>query len=318
MRILILGGSGFIGSHLRQNFEQQGHEVNISTRKKPYTAQKKIIHWDAKQEISLLPILMHTDVVVNLIGVNIAKKRWSTVQKQAIVQSRTLSCKYLYKAMHTLQNNNEPIPKIIIQASACGYYGLWDNLQTAPTCSEESPNGYGFLAQACRLWEQECNSDLKIRHCTLRLAPVLGKSLTNDHTKPRLGGFLSNMVKPFQYYVGGVLGSGKQPLPWVHIDDVIASVNFLIQEKKASGIFNVCSPQTISMQDFVYALAKILQKPSLMHIPSFVLQASLGQMAEELILNGQKVIPKHLNELGFNFQYPNIYMALGQCLNNNE
>ncbi len=318
MRILILGGSGFIGSHLRYDFLKQGHEVSISTRIKQDTNQQKnIIYWDASQYTSLLPHLMHTDVVINLIGTNIAQKRWTTTQKQNIIQSRILSCKYLYKALHTLQKNNESIPQIIIQASACGYYGLWDNMDTAIICTEESPNGLGFLAKVCRIWEQECiKNTLQLRHCTLRLAPVMGKSLALDHKPSKPTGFLAPMIKPFQYYMGGVLGSGKQPLPWVHIDDVIASVNFLIHNKQASGIFNICSPQTINMQEFVHVIAKVLQKPAVIHIPSFVLKASLGQMAEELILSGQKVIPKRLNELGFNFKYANVQMALEQCLSN--
>ncbi len=315
MRILILGGNGFIGSHLSHEFLKQGHEVSVSTRIKQHTKQQNIIHWDVSQETSLLPILINTDVVINLIGESIAQKRWSTTQKQTILQSRTLSCAYLYKALHTLQENNEPMPKTIIQASACGYYGLWDNINNAPTCTEESPNGLGFLAKVCREWEQACNKNtLNIRHCTLRLAPVIGKTLaTNDNTS-KISGFLASMVKPFQYYVGGVFGSGKQPFPWVHIEDVVQSVSTLIHEQQTSGIFNICSPQTVNMQDFVYALTKILHKPSLMHVPGFILKASLGQMAEELILSGQRVVPKRLSELNFKFKYPNIFMALEQSL----
>ncbi len=314
MHILILGGSGFIGKHLINYFLTKGHNVIVTSRKSMgnTTTHANLAHWDGQDKDTLIPLLEDANVVINLVGANIAASRWSHAQKHLILQSRTLSCKTLKDALKILHTNGKCIPKIIIQASGCGYYGLFDDVQNAPICTENSPKGEGFLADVCAAWEDEKNiiASLGVRHCTVRIAPVLG----NEFNTHKAGGFLASMLTPFHFYLGGPLGSGKQPLPWIHMQDLVESIDFLIQNQEAAGIFNLCAPKTTSMNEFVQALAKAMHRPAFFRVPAPLLSLALGQMAKELILSGQNVIPKGLTELGFNFNYADIYTALKECI----
>ncbi len=317
MRILILGGTGFVGSHLSHFFLDKGHEVVVTSQNSLQMSDPKHEVWDGQSEISLTPLLLEADLVINLIGANIAAKRWTSKRKDIILESRTFSCKALHKSLHTLHKMDEHYPKTILQASACGFYGLWDNMETAPMCTETTPQGQGFLANVCAAWEREMQaiSELGIRLCTLRFAPILGKQFSKVNTKKaQLGGFLAPMVRPFRFFAGGVLGSGKQPMPFVHIHDVLAGINFLAEKSTAQGIFNFCSPKQENMQDFIHTLARKMRRPAFFPVPSAMLKLVLGEMGEELILSGQKVYPKQLLELGFHFNYAELDTALEQCL----
>ncbi len=320
MRILILGGSGFVGSHLSDYFLKQGHEVTITSLNSKQVSKIKCELWDGQSEVKLTPLLLHADAVINLVGANIAGKRWTAERKQDILQSRILSCQALGKSLRTLHNMDEHFPKIIIQASACGFYGFFDDLDSAPLCTEDYPQGNGFLAHVCALWEQEMHGieSLGIRLCTTRFAPILGTQFDPQPRRtPKLGGFLSAMAKPFHFFVGGVVGSGKQPVPFVHINDVVCALDFLLHEPTAQGVFNVCSPQAQNMQSFTKKLAQTMKRPAFMPVPTLFIKLFLGEMAEELILSGQKVSPSRLTELGFSFHYTELEKALEQCFNLN-
>ncbi len=321
MRILILGGTGFVGTHLGHHFLAQGHTVMVTSQRPQKLSSLKHEVWDGQSHTKLTSLILQADVIINLVGANIAGKRWTTKRKQLILQSRTLSCRALCKSIQTLHDMGESSPQAIIQASACGYYGLWDDMDIAPLCTEASPQGQGFLAQVCAAWEQEMHAlnGLNIRLCTTRFAPILGKQFTPSPTAPaKLGGFLASMATPFRFFVGGVSGSGKQPMAWIHMEDVLHGIDKLIQDKNAHGIFNFCAPQGNNMQQFVRTLAKTMHRPHFLPVPSAFIKLALGEMGEELILSGQKPSPEKLLEYGFTFKYPELNQALQQCLKANS
>ncbi len=322
MNILILGGSGFLGKHIAQFFAEEGHSVTCTSRTQPDTAQgqKKpqthMVSWNGHDAAPLRELFRGTDIVVNLVGENIGKHPWTKARKQSIEQSRVYAAKAIVQAVQELSDAGERTPHTLIQASACGYYGLWDNMRTAPFCTESTPKGHGFLADVCELWEDTVKpvSNLGVRTCITRFAPVLGRYAQSDARKGEIAGFLASMSRPFRYYIGGTLGSGKQPLSWIHVHDVVQAVYFLALGTKGFGTFNICAPQPTNMRELVQQIASILKKPAFLRVPARALRFVLGEMAEELILNGQKAVPTALEELGFHFKYNEIDEALQECL----
>lgn len=289
MQILILGGSGFIGTALGKKLLAQGHSLTVTTRnKRENTGSIQYFQWNGRDIASLVDCLENKDIVINLIGENIAGGRWTESRKQAIVSSRVEAGEALAKALS--QNSSV---HTLIQGSASGYYGYWDNME-APQCTEKAPFGQGFLASTCIKWEQSI-ADLKgsdIRTCIIRTAPVFGH-----------GGMLAKLLPVFKMGVGGVVGSGKQPLSWIHIDDLTSAIEFLIENRELSGIFNLASPENCSMKDFTHAFGKALNRPTFLPVPGFALHILFGSMAEETILNGQKAYPQALLDAGFTFKY---------------
>ncbi len=306
MYIVILGGSGFIGSALLKALVKRGDTVVVSSRSH---CTSQVVHpnvtyvtWDGCSYDGLLKIVEGADAIVNLIGENIAAKRWTNLQKQKIVDSRVLSGKVLVDVLSKLNKK----PSVLIQASAVGYYGLWDELDTALECVEKSPSGEGFLADTVVKWEDSTFDveRLGIRRCVIRTAPVLGIH----------GGVLKKMLPLFYIGLGSVLGTGKQPFPWIHIDDEVSTIVFLLDNTSLSGIFNLVAPEHITMQNFAQTLGYVLRRVVFLRIPKCVLHIVLGQMADELLLSGQKAYPKALLHHGFTFKYHSILLALKQLL----
>lgn len=322
MRILILGGSGFVGLPLAESLLAQGHAVTATSRSGrdgPLREQDmSYARWDGVDSGQLAPLLTACDAVINLVGENIGGGRWTPPRQQRIVQSRCFAGESLVRALTLLRAEKKALPRTLLQASACGYYGLWEDADTAPLCTETSPQGQGFLAETCAAWEKstELVDDFGVRRCIVRLAPVLGRVFSPACTYPcgPAGGFLARMLPPFRYYLGGPAGSGKQPFSWVHMDDVCGMLHLLLQREDAHGIYNVCSPYPETMDHFAVALGHVLRRPSLLYAPAPVLRLVFGQMAEELILSGQKVVPQRIEELGYIFRYPRVDMALRQVL----
>ncbi len=301
MRIVILGGTGFIGSALTQRLVARGDHVVIPTRRvfdPDQQANPELPLWDGQDATRLASLFHGADAVINLAGENIAARRWSDEQKKRIVESRVLMGQAVVNALNILQIR----PRTLIQASALGYYGFWSEALPAPVCTEDMPPGASFLASTAVEWEHSTQTaeSLGVRRCILRTAPVLGKS----------GGMLARLLPIFQMGLGGTVGTGRQPFPWIHLDDEVSAILFLLDHEDLDGAFNMVAPQQVTMREFVEALGKALHRPVRIPIPAFAIRLALGEMATELLLGGQKASPARLLEQHFDFRHPDLASAL--------
>lgn len=296
MRLLITGGSGFIGrkliSHLRNH-----HRITVLTRN-PSRALHRIgfdIH--TLSSFDDLPDLNGFDAVINLAGEPIAK-RWSERQKMRITRSRWQTTEALVRLW---QSSSKP-PKILISGSAVGYYGRQDD---TPIDESHQPVHDEFSHQICRQWEalalQLAN---QARVCILRTGIVLGNG----------GGALARMLPPFRLGLGGPLGDGRQYMSWIHIDDMVKAIRFLLERDDQEGIFNLTAPNPVTNAEFTAALGRALKRPAEIRMPAALLRLLFGEMAE-LLLYGQRVMPSRLQKAGFHFSYPHLDDALVQIAN---
>lgn len=302
MKIVLSGGTGFIGGALLRQLQETKNQVVLLTRK-PEAIKKlakdtvEIIFWDGKTMGSWAKCLDGSDAIINLAGEPIAKKRWTQEQKRRIINSRVEAT----KAMVTAIAETKKKPSILVNASAVGFYG---NVEDEDV-TESHPKGNDFVADVCEQWEREaCMAEaLDIRVVLPRFGVVLAKD----------GGALKKMQLPFKLFVGGPLGTGRQWFSWVHREDVIGVILFALEQSKLSGPVNVVAPEPVTMKQFCKTLGKALGRPSWAPVPALVLRALLGEMAE-MFLTGQRVIPKKLEELGYQFQYPKLEEALSAIL----
>lgn len=302
MRVVLLGGSGFIGSALAALLAARGDTVVISTRApermRSDTPGVQYAGWDGKNPAQLALLLSGADAVVNLLGESIAASRWTPERKRRLVMSRTRAGQAVSDAFGSMESP----PPVLIQASAVGYYGSWPDLATAPVCTEDAMPGSNFLAETALKWEETTAALGNLentRLCVIRTAPVLGR-----------GGMLRPLLPLFKLGLGGVLGSGRQPFPWIQLQDEVAAIAFLLDTPSARGPYNLAAPVAVTMEDFVKTLGKVLSRPTLFPVPAFMLRLVLGEMGDELILSGQNVLPKRLLEAGFRFRYPTLEQAL--------
>ena len=303
MRILLLGCTGFIGRTLVPKLISEGHELclvsrkNINQLKINSTFEKisflklnlaKEKNWD---DINLLKHIKNCEGIINLSGEPITDKRWSEEQKLEIEGSRIKTTAYLMKNL----KKNKINPKVIINASAIGFYGTsLDNI-----FDETSPCGDDFLANLCKKWEEAAlQKPFFTRLIILRIGIVLGVN----------GGALGKMLPIFKLGLGGPIGDGNQWMSWIHIDDLCSIIVNGIKDKKYSGIINAVSPQPVRMKEFSSMLAKCLQRPNLLPVPGATLKLILGDGAK-LLLEGQKIKSIKLNNF-FKFKYPLLQEAI--------
>jgi len=294
MKIFIAGGSGFVGTNLSFYLLEKGHSViAVGT-----SSAHKVIRHDNFQYISAdttikgawQDALKHVDAVINLAGKNIFK-RWSDNYKDQIYNSRILTTRNLVEAMPA---NTEVI---LCSASAAGYYGD----RADEILKEDALPGNDFLAKVCMDWEKEAfQAESKgIRVAAMRFGVVLGKD----------GGALAKMVPAFKFFAGGPLGSGMQWFPWIHMDDLIASIIFILENPDVKGPLNFCSPNPLRNRDFAKTLGNVLNRPSFMKAPSGIIRLIMGEMGKSL-MSSQRAIPDKLLKHGFKFQYPDINNTL--------
>jgi len=296
MKIVISGATGFIGRPLVAYLASLGHNIVLLARKNPsggFPANVSVSIWDGKTVTDWGKNLDDAEVIVNLAGEPIGHKRWSDGQKKEIVESRINATKAIVKAIAMAGRR----PRLLISASAVGYYG--DTGESA--VDESAAAGKGFLAETCVKWEKTAlaASSENARVVLLRTGVVLEKD----------GGALARLSAPLKLFAGGPPGSGKQWVSWVHRQDVIKAIDFIINTSKLSGPINITAPEPVTMRQFYLYLAETLGRPSWVKVPEFVIKRMLGEMSE-MILTSQRVLPKKLLEAGFSFTYKSVDDAL--------
>ena len=296
MKIVIAGGTGFLGRPLTAALAREGHELVVLTRgSAPPATGARAVAWDPDSGSG--PWAAEIDAagaVVNLAGESIAGKRWTGAQKQRILDSRVLATRSLVAA---LSGAASP-PPVFISGSAVGYYGpLGDEAAT-----EDRPAGSDFLAHVCEQWEREAMraAGNRTRVVCLRTGIVLAKD----------GGALPQMLPPFRFGAGGPVGSGRQYWPWIHRDDWIALVQWAIATPAATGAVNATAPHPVTNAEFARALGRALHRPAFMPAPGFALRLLLGEMADALLLSGQNAVPAKATRGGFQFLYGDVDGAL--------
>jgi uncharacterized protein len=296
MPIVIAGGSGFLGRPLAKALAKDGHEVVILTRRSSATAQdgSRAVEWTPDGSVGpWAATVSGAAAVVNLAGEPIAAKRWTAAQKHRIRDSRLLATRSLAGAIERARTP----PPVFISGSATGYYGaLGDEIAT-----EEHPAGTDFLARLAEDWEAEAMA----AHARTRVVCVrTGLVLARD------GGALPKMLPPFRVGAGGPVGSGRQYWPWIHRQDWIDLVRFAIRHPAVTGPLNATAPAPVTNAEFAGALGRALRRPAFMPAPAFALKLLLGEMAEAVLLSGQRAVPAKAERLGYTFTFKQLDDAL--------
>jgi hypothetical protein len=286
MRVLLTGGTGFIGGAVAQALRAAGHGVMIVSRH-PGHVPAKAIAWDG-----VAAAMPETDAVVNLAGESIAR-RWTPARKAAIVASRIDATRVVVDAIR----GSTKRPAVLVNASAIGFYGP----RRDEELDETAPAGEGFLADLCKRWEAEAFAarELDVRVVALRLGVVLGKG----------GGALGRMLIPFRACLGGPLGNGRQWMSWIHRADVVGLLLAALTSDAYAGPVNATAPAPVRNRDFTKALARAVHRPAVLPVPGFALRLALGEMASMLV-TGQRVVPAAARAAGYQFAHPEIAGAL--------
>ncbi|MDO9088055.1 MAG: TIGR01777 family oxidoreductase [Anaerolineaceae bacterium] len=301
MKIMISGGTGLIGQALSEKLIQSGDELIILTRDatgKQDSKNKKYFEWDSKSKEPLIPLMQEVDTVVNLSGENIGTGTWTTTKKDRIINSRISVGNALTQAIL----DSPKRPEVFLQASGVGYYGS----SHTKVFDETYSNGDDFLANVAKQWEASSSQldSAGIRRVIIRNGLVLDSK----------SGVLPLMVLPFRLFVGGPLGSGRQMVSWIHLQDNIRAIEFLIKNKDLSGPFNLSSPNSLTNAEFGKVIAKVVKRPYWFPVPSFGLKIVLGEKSQ-LVLTGQNAYPGNLLSHGFEFNFPELTEALNDIYN---
>ena len=289
-----------MGSRLVQRLQEQGHQPLILTRNRAAAERTfpnlEIVAYTPTESGDWQNAIAGCDAVVNLAGEPIAESRWTPQHKEEILNSRKLGTRKIAEAI----TQANPKPKVLVNASAIGYYGT---SETA-TFDETSPPGNDFLAEVCQAWEAEAQKvkETGVRLVILRFGIVLGN-----------GGALAKMIPPFQLFAGGPIGSGHQWFAWIHRDDLVNLILDALTRPEIEGVLNGTAPNPVRMSELCQALGDVLHRPSWLSVPSFALEALLGEGAK-VVLEGQQVLPKRTQSYGFDYQYPTVKQALTEIL----
>jgi hypothetical protein len=304
MKIGITGGTGFIGSRIVAALVARGDEVTAFTRDVERARGRvpgaHLVHAELEHPGAWQDAIGGLDAIIHLAGEPIAGKRWDARQKQLLRDSRVEATRHLVEAIAKAS----PRPRVLVSASGADYYpfalasvGDFDDDEV----TESDPPGEDFLARLCVAWEAEARAaePLGVRVVLMRTGVVLG-----EH-----GGALAKMTTPFKLFAGGRIGSGKQWMAWIHLDDVVAAYLAAVSDDRYRGPINLVT-DSVRNADFANALGAVLHRPSWLPVPAFALKLAVGELAETL-LNGRRVVPARLRELGFHFGHPALREALG-------
>lgn len=298
MKVLVTGGTGFVGQRVVEKLLDHGHEVVISTRSVPRAIltcgpRCQYVLWGDTKSPAPAEAFTGVDAIIHLMGENIGEKRWDEEQKKKIYDSRITGTRMLLEGMRDLSEK----PKVLVSASAIGIYGARgdENLH------EDASKGEDFLAKVCKNWEEEALKarDQGLRVVLLRTGVVLGKD----------GGALKKMLPIFRLGLGGKLGSGEQFMSWIHVDDLAEMYVRAVEDESLFGAFNAVAPHPVTNAEFTRELGRVLHRPTILPAPAFALKTALGEMST-IVLDGQKVIPKKFEESNFQYRMSSLPEAL--------
>lgn len=292
MKVLITGASGLIGKALQRSFREKGYEMLLASRSEP--KGENSIYWDAVDGFTQPERLEGVDAVVHLAGESISGLRWTDEKKKAIRDSRVLGTRSVVSAISKLKDR----PRVLVCASAVGFYGERGDEEL----TESSAAGDEFLSNVAKEWESEARraEDAGIRTVLLRSGIVLSKD----------GGALGTMLTPFKLGVGGVIGSGKQWMSWISLDDEVEMINFAVENVNLRGAVNAVSPNPVTNHEFTKTLGDVLYRPTFLPLPEFAVSMIFGEMGDALLLASTKVLPKRLLDAGFTFKFPELKPAI--------
>lgn len=310
MRIIITGGTGFIGRALALELSGRGHEVVCTSRsprriKSAPRGASRVMGWNGVDaDVLAREFDSAPDGVglVNLAGENVAGRRWTPQLKLRILHSRVDAARAVAEAVRTAHR----VPDVVVQGSAVGYYGSRAS-ESGTVLHEGAPRGGGFLAEVCEKWEAAAApvAEAGGRLVVVRTGLVMGPG----------GGLLSKFIGPFKAFVGGTLGSGGQWLPWVHLADETGALAWLVENASASGVYNLCAPKAATMKEFCSAVGRAMRRPSWLPVPEAALRIAMGaEMAQETVLASQRVAPGRLSREGYSFRWPDLDEALKNIL----
>jgi uncharacterized protein (TIGR01777 family) len=299
MKIIVSGATGLIGRHLLPALRAHGDTIAILTRDTTRAHQQLGLGghaWDPLAEPAPRLALDGADAVIHLAGEPVAAGRWNEARKRLIRDSRVLGTRHLVEGIAAA----EPRPRVLISASAVGYYGDREEL-----LDESAPPGEDFLAGVVKAWEDEAGKAhaLGLRVVTLRIGLVLARG----------GGVLSKMLPAFRMGLGGRLGHGRQGLPWIHIDDVVGLILHMLDHQEMRGPVNVVAPEIVDNAGFTRALGMTLHRPTVLPAPGFLLRLALGDLAD-VLLGGQRLVPRVAERTGYQFRHPQLADALSALL----
>jgi len=291
MKIAVTGSTGQIGAAVVETLKAEGHDVRRLVRRAAQDLSE--IQWSPEASVAEPTLLENLDAFVHLAGENIGR-RWTESLKKKAYQSRVEGTRLLSQ---TLANLHNP-PKVFIAASAVGYY----DRKCGHCLTEDSPPGEGFLAELVRDWEK---ASAVLENTTTRVVRLrIGMVLSSR------GGALPRMLLPFKLGLGGKIGSGRQQVSWIALEDLVGIIKFCLENDRLAGPVNAVAPNPVTNAVFTETLAKILHRPAFFAVPGFVLKLLYGQMAEEVLLHGARAIPSKLLEAGFQYKYPELETAL--------
>ncbi|MGM0769851.1 MAG: TIGR01777 family oxidoreductase [Pseudomonadota bacterium] len=296
-RILVTGGTGFIGQVLCPRLIAKGYNLTVLSRRNEADVKAICGRVEAVARLSMLQEHPGFDAVINLAGEGIADQRWSEQRKQELRDSRIALTRELVATARSWSS----APRVLVSGSAVGFYGD----QGSAVVTEATPPNDEFSHRLCKDWEAEA-LELEaegVRVCLSRTGVVAGPG----------GGFLQRMLLPFRLGLGGRLGSGQQYMPWIHRDDVVSALMFMLESEQATGAYNVVSPNPVTNREFTRCLAAVLHRPAVFPAPEPVLKLALGEMSR-LLLTGQQAMPEKLLQQGFTFQHPELREALADCV----